>query len=142
MANLDAAKLASKWSQRVGSAGQNYVDGTAAVQEAPGVKAAAAAQTAVQRYTQAIQSGQWAQAVASVPLSSWQASTRAAMSSYTAGSSKGQPKLQRYFQVAAPIIAQNKAQVRAMPNATDADREARMMANLRLMRQLKGVSKR
>lgn len=143
MASFDPSKKAAKWASKMAGATQDYVDGVNAVTEAPGVAAAAHQDTLVTRFNQAVQSGQWASAVQSVSLSDWKtATTKYGAQNLQSGAAKGQAKMLRYMQAAAPEYSRIKSEIRSMPNATDADRQARMMRNMQLMKGLKGLGKR
>lgn len=142
MARFDATKKAKKWASRVQGAGQDFADGVDAVQSAPGEAAAAKEATFKQRVNQSIDDGTWRNNVSSVTLGDWKAAAKQGQSAFTSGATKGQPKMQKYLQAAAPVYEQIRAEIQSMPNATDADREARMLRNMRLMKQLKGAGRR
>lgn len=138
MAIKDAATVSSKWSNNLTNAADTIRAGVNAVQQAPGVAAAAAQNTMRARILAAIDSGKWAANVSAVSLSSWKNSMlTTGLSRISDGARKGQPKMQAFLNQFLPYVARVQQEVRAMPNASDADREQRMIANKRLMQQFK-----
>lgn len=139
MAVKSAQAVAGKWAQNLGNASQSIRDGVNAVTIAPGQAAAAQAPRMLQRITEALQSGKWANAVSSVSLQQWQnAMLTNGLPNLANGVRKGQPKMQAHLTTFLPFLANVQQQVRAMPNVTQSDREARMIAN---MRQIAGYKK-
>lgn len=138
MATLDPTKVANKWQTNLSNATTSITDGVNAVQVAPGQAAAAAQATMRARLLAAIDSGKWAANVSAVPLQSWKNSMiTVGIPRIADGASKGKPKMQAFLASFLPYVANVQQQVRAMPNATQADREARMLQNARLLAQYK-----
>lgn len=134
--------MLKKWQANMGNAAQAYTDGVKSVQQAPGQSAAQQQNAMVTRWNQAVQSGAWAQNTAAVSLSDWQAAAvNKGASRLVDGAQKGAAKFQRYAQQAAPVLAQIKQTVRAMPNGTDAERQARYQAAQTMLKQLKGIGR-
>lgn len=69
MTNLTPQQLAQKWQTRLSGAGEQIRAGVMAVQEAPGVKAAAQKAKYVQRVQE--RADKWAERVAAVSLTAW-----------------------------------------------------------------------
>jgi hypothetical protein len=115
-----------------------------AVSVAPGQQAAAAQATMRQRLLEAIDSGKWAAAVSAVSLQSWKQSMLTnGLPRIADGARKGQPKMQAFLQQFLPYVQRVQQEIKQMPNVTQADRENRMIQNMRLMSQFKkqpGVS--
>ena len=65
-----------------------------------------------------------------------------AASAYDTAVSVKKVKQQRFADQWAPILVKHQAKIHAMPNVTDADRERRMIENLRGLKRLKGVWRR
>lgn len=84
MARVTAAQWLDKWSRRLTAAGPDITTGVNKVQTAPGISAAAAANTMLANLTASVQSGAWAARVSSVPLQQWKDSMN----------NKGIPRLQ------------------------------------------------
>lgn len=134
----DPAKVAQKWSTNLSNSNQTMQDGINAVTMAPGQAAAAAQSTMRARLLAAIDSGKWAQNVAAVPLAQWkQAMLTKGLSRIADGARQAQSKMQSFLAQWLPFVSQVQQQVRAMPNATQADREARMLANARGLAQFR-----
>lgn len=73
-------------------AAQKYAQGTGAVTSSPMAAAAAQAQKALQNYTAAISSGQWAAQLNATPISYWKSQCAAAGSKLASGAQKGLTK--------------------------------------------------
>lgn len=131
LAGLNPQAIAQKLVNAVGAAGNNYINGTAAVQVAPGQLAA----NNQQGYLSGVQANvqKWADKVSGVTLGAWQLACK----------TKGAPRLAQGIQAAMnkivqfwtnwmPVLQAAQTTVRAMPKATFADRMARMnqMANI------------
>jgi|SRR5581483_728097 len=71
MARVTPSEFTEKWSRRTKAATQDMQKGIERVTEAPGQAAARQAQLMLQKITEALSSGRWADAVAAVPLSAW-----------------------------------------------------------------------
>lgn len=140
MARIDPTKKAQKWANAMSGATQAYKDGINGTEGNPMEMAVAKKDTLKTRFNQSIDDGTWERSLAGRPKSDWSGPALAVGAARLAdGASKGQPKMQAYLTKAAPVIEQIRATVRAMPNATDADRRARMLANMEMMKQLKGL---
>ena len=138
MAQKDPTAVSNKWSQNLSNSTNSIRDGVTAVTVAPGQAAAAAQATMRQRLLDAIDSGKWAAAVSNVSLASWKNSMlTTGLTRIADGARKGQPKMQTFLAQFLPFVANVQAQIKSMPNATQADRENRMLANSRLMKQFK-----
>ena len=142
MAQFDPNKKATKWQNAVAGASQNYTDGVSAVTTAPSQMAIAHQQDMLTRFQQAINSGAWAQAMGAVTLQAWQNAAKTIGAPRLAdGARKGYPKVLRYLTAAAPKYAALHDQISAMPNGTDQQRIARLLAAVDGMRQFKGLGK-
>lgn len=138
MAVKSAQTVSAKWGNNLQNASQAIRDGVNAVTTAPGQAAAAQQQRMLQRITDAIQSGKWASAVSSVSLQQWQNSMlTSGLANISNGIRKGQPKMQSFLNSFLPFLSTVQQQVKAMPATTQADREARMLANMRLISSYK-----
>lgn len=139
MAKFDPVRALAKWQTNFGNATDNYRAGIQAVTESPMQKAVANQDALKQRFNQAIDNGSWAAATGAVQTQDWKNAALAGAGRLPDGAKKGLPKMQRYLQKAAPVIAQIQQEIHSMPNATDAQRKARMDRNYELMKQLKGI---
>ena len=135
-------KSADKWANKLGAAGQDYIDGVQSVTQNPAQAAIAKQATMRARILQAIDSGAWAKALGAVTLGFWQTqSVNVGASRLTAGADKGKPKMQRYFAAVGSQLQAIRDTVRAMPNGTDAERTARWQKARDMMKALKGAGK-
>ncbi len=124
---LTPQQINDKWANNARNAANAYKTGVMGVTEAPGIAAARQQDVMRQKLLEAIDSGRWARRVSSVPLQAWQqaASTKGA-ANYPGGIDAGKAKQLAFGQVFYPLMAQAKAAVRSMPNATRADKLARV----------------
>lgn len=132
------AAIAKKWSQRLQSASQEMADGVNAVTVAPGVQAAKKKETMKARLLEAINNGKWERNVAAVPLGDWQQDMISrGIPRAMQGAAEAEPKMQAFMDELLPYVENCQRQIEAMPNATDADRKARMMKMFDLMKGFK-----
>lgn len=138
MARMTAAQFAEKWARNAQGNVQSYKDGVNAVQEAPGIKAAANADRYVRGVQKSVEDGIWQERVSSVPLAEWkQLTIDKGANRYSDGVSKAKPKMQRFGEQLLQHTEQVKAAIAQMPKGTESDSEARMLAAVRMMRQLR-----
>ena len=107
MAKVNASQWLQKWGTNLSAAAPYITNGVNRVTTAPGVAAAAQAQTMLANLTQSVTSGAWAARVSSVPLSQWQQSMI----------QKGIPRLQQGI---ATAQQSKSASVTAFLSAVDA----------------------
>lgn len=138
MARKTAADVARKWKERMEGASQSVADGVNAVTTAPGKKAAAAKDTMRARLLKSIDDGTWEKNTAAVPLESWKDSmVSKGVPRIADGVAKAQGKQETFYSEFLPAVYAAQDAVKAMPNATDAQRDARMMENVKRLRQFK-----
>ena len=134
----DAAAVASKWQSRTSGAQQAYVDGVNATQKDPTQLAINAQARLLTNFQNAVNSGKWANKLRQVGKAGWQAAVDAKANNFSTGVNAAVTKVQAAF---APLLQYENTlqqQVDAMPNITDTDRENRMLAWVRGMRQYTG----
>ena len=134
----DAAAVAQKWQSRTSGAQQLYVDGVNATQKDPTQLAINAQARLLTNFQNAVNSGKWANGLRAVGKQGWQAEVDAKANNFSNGVNAAVQKVQAAF---APLLQYEnnlQQQVDAMPNITDADRENRMLAWVRGMRQYNG----
>lgn len=130
MAAKDPAAVAQKWSQNLGAATQHIQAGVAAVQTAPGQKAAA--QKALWLSQIQNNADKWARNVSAVSLGEWQqAMTDKGIPRIAQGASAAVPKMTNFLQQFLPHVEQVAQQVRSMPKGGEANAIARMTAQMR-----------
>ena len=142
-AEVLAKKMAKKWTQNTQGKGQVLVENLLAVIDSgvnPMKLAAAKDRKAIQRLRAVFESGTWRQIMESIPIDLYKkiVQEEAAQAYDTAVQVKG-VKYQIFAQNWAPILAQHVQKIRSLPDATDADRERRMLENLRGLKKLKGA---
>lgn len=139
MKNLSTA--AQKWVSAMSSAQtqQAYKDGVQAVTIAPNNAAAANSQGYLNGTQQSVASGNYQRANLAVGLAGWQQPTLTKGAARLAsGAQAALGKMQSFFQQFGPQLQALTAKVQAMPNVTDADKDARMNAMVQGLRALKG----
>lgn len=134
----DYSKAGQKWAGRVAASGANWLQGVQSTEVSPSDAAIAQQNKLVTNFNAAVSSGRWASSLRAWPRDRWvQQTVSVGAGKYTSGAQKGQPKLEAYFQAAAPVYAQ----ARALRQGQD-DPNTRIQKNLDLMRSLKGINKR
>ncbi len=137
MAVTDPNKWHKKLMDRSAQAGQDWVDGVSNPSRDPVQAAIKAAPKWEAKMQEAIASKKWQKKMAKVnPQDIISAAQRAGASAYTTGIQNKSEKILRAIQDLQPRISQAQAKIQAMPDVTDADREARMVANMRAMKQI------
>lgn len=135
MAAKNASAVAQKWRDRLQAATQEMTDGVRAVTQAPGQKAAQKSEVMKARLLEAINSGKWAKRVAAVSLADWQnMMITVGIPRVSQGASEKMPKMEKFMTKFLPFVDNVSKQIDSMPDATDADRKARMLKNFDLMK--------
>lgn len=137
---LDPAKAAQKLIDRAGAAGQDWLDGIKGQTVNPASLAVAAEAKYIARMQASIQNRTWAKRLGQVSLSDITgAAEKAGTTAYTTGISNRADKILKAFQRIIPKIQAVRDQVNAMPNTTEAQRDAKMLANAAGLRKIKGT---
>lgn len=140
MAGVDPARMLDKYTRRTQAAGPDYAHGVQNPRRSFKTAAIAANGKWKNRVTEAVQQDRFNAGMQGVNEQEAIATASAdGGAAYTAGIQKRLAKVGRAFQIIAPQIASVAARVQAMPQDNPAQREARMLENLRGMRT---VSKR
>lgn len=133
---LDPNAVAQKWAQRAGAASQDYAAGVQNTTKDPTALAAAAGQRYILGVQDAYNSGRWARNLQRVGKAGWQqAVADKGVANYATGVNASQ---QKYATAIGPVlqaVAAGQSLVAGMPNTTDAQRDARMLAFINHMRQ-------
>ena len=129
MARVTPQQAAEKWQRRLSGASQDYINGVQSVTEAPGRRAAAAANKAAQNYQAKIADGSWARRVGNVSLGEWQqqAATKGAQR-LASGAAAATPKMEGFMSEFLPYVDSARAEIDRMPNNSLEDAKARMLA--------------
>lgn len=129
-------QFASKWQQRTAGSTQALTDGINAVTESPTAKAAAAADKYVAGVQAAVADGRWQAGLNAVSLTDWKnAMIQKGVGRVSQGTQAAIPKMQAFAAAFFPVLAQNVAQVNAMPSNTLEDRINKMVQMARLNSQ-------
>lgn len=138
MAIQNAQAVAEKWQQRTSAASPDYARGVANTDKDPTALAIAAGPRLLQNFTRAFNDGTWANGLRRVGKAGWQAAVAAkGEQNFQTGVNAARDKVAEAF---GPLLAFEQTllnQVGGMPNVTDQDREARMLAWVRGMRSYK-----
>lgn len=134
----DAGAVAAKWQSRTSGAQQAYVDGVNNTQKDPTQLAINAQARLLANFQNAVNSGKWANRLRAVGKGGWQAAVDAKANNFSTGVNAAVAKVTAAFQPLLQYENNLQQQVDAMPNITDTDRENRMLAWVRGMRQYTG----
>lgn len=135
---LDPAAITAKWAANTKNGQKAYEAGIQAVDTSPMEAAAAKQDKYLQGVQDAVNNGTYAAGLRSVSMQDWkqQCLTKGAKR-ISDGVTAATPKMQQTMQQLMPQIAAISAAVRAMPDTTESDREARMIENVRRMKQIR-----
>lgn len=137
MAVTPPDKWAKKMLDRSANAGQDWLDGVKNPSRDPAQAAVKAKEKWKNKMQEAIASDKWAKKMAKVNGAEIAAAAeRAGPSAYTQGIANRSEKIMRVIQDLQPRVSAVQAKIAAMPDATDADREKRMLENMRAMKQI------
>lgn len=138
MATPDAATVLAKWKARASAAADDFVNGVVNTDKDITGLAIAAIPRMRDEFLAAVDSGRVANGLRAVGTQGVKAAVQAkGRAAYQAGVQNADTKVLDAFGKLLPYIDGVKRQVAAMPNQTDADRDARMLRNVQLMRQYK-----
>lgn len=136
MAIKSATTVAAKWTARTSAASQDYADGVAGTDKDPTALAIAAGPRYLQNVQRAFNDGSWANGLRKTGKQGWQAAVAAkGVTNFATGVQAAQAKVEQAFTSLLAYEGNLLNQVGSMPNVTDADREARMLAWVRGMRK-------
>jgi len=130
----DAAAVASKWQSRTAGAQQAYVDGVNNTQKDPTQLAINAQARLLTNFQNAVNSGKWANRLRAVGKAGWQSAVDAKANNFSTGVNAAVSKVTAAFQPLLQYENTLQQQVDSMPDVTDTDRENRMLAWVRGMR--------
>lgn len=130
--------VAAKWKQRTAAASQDYADGVANTDKDPTALAIQGGQRYINNVTASFQSGKWANGLRKVGKQGWQAAVAAkGVQNFANGVNNAEAKVADSFASLLSFEQGLLNTVSGMPNVTDNDREQRMLAWVRGMRQYK-----
>lgn len=135
---MNTAKILEKWKRNAGQATEAFKDGVGAVKQAPTQKAAAAVDKYRAGVLRAVDDGSYVDNLNKVTLADWQQATADKGSrNYANGISSISPRAAKNMADQQQYAEQVSAEIANMPNLTESDAEARMLANVRRMREFK-----
>src|SRR5438105_9328365 len=135
MALPTAQAVAQKWQQRTSAAAPDYARGVAQTDKDPTALAIAAGPRLLQNFTRAFNDGSWANGLRRVGKSGWQAAVAAkGEQNFANGVNNADAKVTEAFTSLLAFEQNLLNTVGGMPNVTDLDRENRMLAWVRGMR--------
>jgi len=127
MARVTAIEYQEKHARRLKASTEDIRKGIDRVTEAPGVKARAAQELLIQRFTDAVRSGKWGENVAGVSLQEWQnAFKNKGVDRIAAGIDAAKNKTIKSAEKLLATVDAAAAKVHAMPKGTIDDSIARM----------------
>jgi hypothetical protein len=130
----NAATVAAKWVRGMQNAAKSMTEGVAAVSEAPGAKAAAAADLYLQKVQEAVANGKFADNSRAVSLEEWRrAMTEKGIPRVGQGATAATQKQERFFAWLLPIAEASKADISTMPKGNPEASKARMIRNMENM---------
>ena len=138
MARKSASDIASKWGKNTKAASDEMRKGIAAVTEAPGQKAAQAADKMRANLNRSLDDGTWQDRVASVTLEEWKDKMiRKGVPRVSAGVDAAAPKVQQFHQQLGDHQERINSTLDGMPNITLEDGISRMIAQVEGMSQFR-----
>lgn len=137
---VSAQAAIAKWQANMSAAGPSMVAGVNAVTVAPTTMAAAAGTKYINNVNAAYNSGKWAAGLQSVTLADWKsAMTGKGAQNMASGARALSTRATKSMTDALNYSQTVKMQIAGMPNVTEADADARMLAAVNLMRAYKGT---
>lgn len=139
-----AVKTPERWIEkqlaRVRVAGDDFRAGVEAVTENPAAKALAANAKRVAKLRESIEKKTWESRMAKVSLEDWKSKTLAlGAARFIPGVEANVDKIEAFVRGFQPKLESLTSSVKAMPDTTDAERDARALAQIRGLRKLKGA---
>lgn len=140
---INATNMANKWKAGVQNGTAAYLDGVSSTEKNPIQLAIDAAPKWAQKVQEAAANGSYAAGFAGMTKSDWQAAAKNGASKFAGSAQAGMTNFMRYASAAAPVLAEISREVASMPNLTEADADARMLAASHMARErLKNLGRR
>jgi hypothetical protein len=138
LVTTDANAVLSKWKSRTSAAQSDYVSGIETTTKDP-VSAAIANQARLKtNFNQAVDTGKWANNLRAVGKAGWVRLSVAKANNFSNGVNNADEAFLAGFGPLLQFENSLQQQIDSMPNVTDTDRENRMLAWVRGMRQYSG----
>jgi len=130
------ARALEKWKARMAASAAEAKEGVNAVTTAPAQQAIQAKDKYIANVNRAFNEGRYESGLNGVTLQDWQqAMLTKGIPNMAAGAQKISPRAQRNLQDVIAFAQQVSQQIQSMPNVTEQDADARMLANVAAMRQ-------
>ena len=127
---------------RVSVAGDDYKYGVENPERNPIEEAIKKKEKWQRKLEEAIKEGRWEKALSKVSLEEWKkAASEKGAPRFVEGVRMAEDKIREFVSKWQPILKSIQDAVRALPDVTDADREKRMIENLRRLKKAKGTWK-
>lgn len=124
---------------RVRVSGDDYKAGVEAVTESPAAAALAANAKRIANIKKSIENKTWEKRMAKVSMEDWKTKTATlGADRFIPGVEANIDKIEAFVHGFQPKLASLQSSVKAMPQTSESERDARMLANARGMRKLKG----
>ena len=138
MAMFDPIKIGAKFKKNVLGSEDDMRDGLNAVTISPGVSSGKKIKKMRENWLKSMDSGTILARLNSVNVADWKAAALDAVQLWQARTSeRGALKQTAFWQKYGPLIEAHVNAIAAMPDDTEAQREAKMLANLKGMKALK-----
>lgn len=134
-----AQVMIDKYKKGITGGAAAYIEGVQSTTKDPIALAIASKDKYQAKLIESFAEGSFEKGLAGWNKQAWQQVAVAAAPKFTAAAPQAATKYARFAAIAAPMQAQFSAQIDSMPSATDADMDARMLANAALQRTMKGV---
>jgi len=140
MPKLEPSKIAAKQLKRVRESVDIYEDGVRHPRANPIERALSKKAKWANKIQDAIKNDTWGKALSGLTFDDWQKPTVTVGPRHWVENVEAKAsKIQRFWSSWAPLLDAHVSKLQAMKDETDADREARMLANLRGLKSLKGA---
>lgn len=127
-----------RWEEGLRKSKDSIRAGIQSVTVSPMEQAAAKADQYMEGVRRAVDTGKYQAGLRAVPLETWkQAALTTGLDRLDSGIRKGAPKMGAFLAEFLPYVASVQQQIKAMPNGTEAERDERMLANARQLRQFR-----
>lgn len=133
-----ASEMSEKWQRNTSAATGDYIKGVQKVTEAPGAKAVKKQAKLKENFNKAVDSGKWAERTGAVGLEEWRDETvTKGGQNFATGVSLGRKKRESFDEQFATFLDTHVQAMDQMADDTEAQREQKMIENVRRMRKFR-----
>lgn len=138
MPKLTPAEIAEKQVRKAQTSTEDYTRGVRNVREAPTQQAAKKKGKLKANWLKAIDSGKWEDGLNSVSLEQWKmAAEGKGARNYAQGVADAADKVRSFWEDFGPYLDGVKQKIATLPDETEAQRDQRLLENVRMLRQYK-----